>query len=285
MAARMRTHGHGKIRARCRWLVAAAALSWLSACAASAERAPESPPQPQSGAPAALAPRAAEGVASPRSIVDSTDRTPEDRQADARRHPIELLEFLGVSTGARVADLAAGAGYTTELLARAVGPSGVVYAQNSKATIEKYVSESWPKRLARDATRNVVRMDREFDAPFSPDARNLALVTLLFSYHDVIASGADRAALNAAVSDALTPGGLYVVADHRAAPGTGIEAASALHRIDEALVRADIEAAGFVFVESGEFLRDVKDDATQPSHARGFNTDRFILKFKKPEAP
>lgn len=285
MAAPMRTHDPRRGEAARRWSLAAALVSWLAACAASAERAPEAP-QPSSAeqAPPVAEPRTAASSVSPREIVDAPDRTPEDREADARRRPVELLEFLGVSAGARVADLGAGSGYTTELLARAVGPSGVVYAQNARATIEKYVSESWPRRLARDVNRNVVRMDREFDAPFAPDARDLALVTLLFSYHDVIAAGVDRAQLNAAVFAALAPGGLYVVADHRAAPGTGVEAASTLHRIDEQLVRDEIEAAGFTFVESGEFLRDPNDPATQPSHAIGFNTDRFILKFKKPGA-
>jgi predicted methyltransferase len=279
MAARMMLNRE-RFRGRCWHLLAAASLAWLAACAASPDKAPEAPAQPASvGTPEAPA-----GTVPPQAIVDAADRTPEDREADARRHPVELLEFLGVSPGAKVADLAAGSGYTTELLARAVGPSGVVYAQNDKATIDKYVSESWPKRLARDATRNVVRMDREFDAPFSPEAHHLGLVTLLFSYHDIVAGGGDRSKLNAEVFRALDPGGLYVVADHRAAPGTGLQAASTLHRIEEKVVREEVEAAGFTFVESGEFLRDPNDDATEPSFKRGFATDRFILKFKKPEA-
>jgi predicted methyltransferase len=276
----MRARDRGILRARCQRFLAAGALSCLSACAASAREAPAAPSQPARVG----APQSPPGTTPPQAIVDAPDRTPEDRQADVRRHPVELLEFIGVSPGAKVADLAAGAGYTTELLARAVGPTGVVYAQNDKATIEKYVSDSWPKRLAREANRSVARMDREFDAPFSPDANDLDLVTLLFSYHDVIAAGADRGKLNAEVFRALSPGGLYVVADHRAAPGTGVEAASTLHRIDEKIVRQEIEAAGFTFVESGEFLRDATDDATEPSFRRGFATDRFILKFKKPEA-
>lgn len=279
MAARMMLNRE-RFRGRCWHLLAAASLAWLAACGASAEKAPEAPVQPASvGTPEAPA-----GTVPPQAIVDAADRTPEDREADARRHPVELLEFLGVSPGAKVADLAAGSGYTTELLARAVGPSGVVYAQNDRATIDKYVSESWPKRLTRDATRNVVRMDREFDAPFSPEAHHLGLVTLLFSYHDIVVGGADRGKLNAEVFRALEPGGLYVVADHRAAPGTGLQAASTLHRIEEKIVREEVEAAGFTFVESGEFLRDPNDDATEPSFKRGFATDRFILKFKKPEA-
>jgi predicted methyltransferase len=261
-----------------------AAFLSLSACVASSagshgaatEAAAPSPGEPsgaERGAPV-----------SPEVIVAAPDRTPEDRQADSRRRPAALLEFLAVAPGDRVADLAAGSGYTTELLARAVGPGGAVYAQNDKATIDNFVGESWPKRLEREATHNVVRMDRELDAPFAAEARDLDLVTLMFSYHDAIANGLDRSKLNAAVLAALKPGGLYVVADHQAPPGTGVEAANALHRIDEKIVRAEIEAAGFVFVESAAFLREPKDTGKEPSEKLGFNTDRFILKFKKPDA-
>jgi predicted methyltransferase len=113
--------------------------------------------------------------------------------------------------------------------------------------------------------RSVVRLDREFDAPLSPEAQDLELVTLLFSYHDVIARGIDRSTLNGAVFQALRPGGLYVVADHQAPPGSGIAAAGSLHRIEEKLVRQEIEAAGFRFVESADFLKDPSDDGTAPS--------------------
>jgi len=250
--------------------------AWLLSVACTAAPTPE-PAAPETPAPAE--------AGSPQSIVAAPDRTDEDRQTDARRHPEELLAFLGVKPGERVADLAAGSGYSTELLARAVGPSGVVYAQNDRQTLEKFVSESWPKRLARESMRGVVRLDREFDAPLSPEAKDLDLVTLFFSYHDVIVRGVDRSALNGAVFQALRPGGLYVVADHQAPPGSGIAAASSLHRIEEKIVRQEIEAAGFSFVESADFLEDPSDDGTAPSFAREFRTDRFILKFRKPEAP
>jgi predicted methyltransferase len=279
IAAPMRPLLRRTIQVCCALPMFAAALLSVQACASAPAAAPVAP------APTAIElDRQAAAAPSPQAIVDAPDRTPEDREVDARRQPVQLLEFLGVMPGERVADLAAGSGYTTELLARAVGSSGVVYAQNDKSTIDKHVSESWPKRLQRQAAHNVVRMDREFDAPFTPEARDLDLVTLLFSYHDVIAGGLDRKKLNAAVRDALKPGGLYVVADHQAPPGTGVEAAGALHRIDEKIVRQEIESVGFTFVESADFLRDPNDEANQPSYELAFKTDRFILKFKKPEA-
>jgi predicted methyltransferase len=248
---------------------------------------PATPPNASSPVVAETSAAVSPGGAAPayQAIVDAPDRTPEDREADARRRPLQLLEFIGPAQGQRVADLGAGSGYTTELLARAVGPSGVVYAQNNALTLDKYVGSSWPKRLEREADRNVVRMDREFEAPLAAEARDLDLVTLLFSYHDVIAAKEDRSKLNAAVFQALKPGGLFVIADHEAPPGAGLSAAATLHRIEQKVVREEVEAAGFTFVESGDFLRDPSDDGARASFERGFLTDRFILEFKKPESP
>jgi predicted methyltransferase len=81
------------------------------------------------------------------------------RQLDAGRHPGELLAFLGLRLGMRVAELAAGAGYTTELLARAVGPTGKVWAQNN-AMFLKFIDKPWAERLARPAMKSVVRSER-----------------------------------------------------------------------------------------------------------------------------
>jgi predicted methyltransferase len=269
-------------RAGCRSPLLAAAVFLAAAGCASSASAP--PSTPSSGAETSVAAPVHGARPDYEVLVAAADRTPEDREADARRRPLQLLEFIGLAQGQRVADLGAGSGYTTELLARAVGPSGVVYAQNNRLALDKYVGSSWPQRLERQSARNVVRMDREFEAPFTAEARDLDVVTLLFSYHDVVAANEDRAKLNAAVFQALKPGGFFVIADHEAPPGTGLSAAARLHRIEQKVVREEVEAAGFTFVEAGEFLRDPSDDGTQASFARGFVTDRFILKFKKPEA-
>ncbi len=241
-------------------------------------------PPPEAAAPAAPAAPAAAPAAplDPAAIVAAPDRTEKDKEADARRHPVELLQFLKIQRGSHVADLGAGGGYTTELLVRAVGPEGVVYAQNNKLTLEKYVKGAWPERLQREINHKVVRMDREYEDPFVPEAKDLDLVTLLFSYHDVIAQGGDRAKLNAAVFAALKPGGRYVIADHRAADGSGLAAADSVHRIEPSIVEKEVEAAGFKLAETADFLKDPKDDHKEPSYKVGFNTDRFLLAFVKP---
>src|ERR1700728_1711769 len=63
-------------------------------------------------------------------IVSSTDRTAADRTNDVRRKPEQMLGFIGIRPGILAVDLSAGGGYTTELLARAIGPSGKVYGQS-----------------------------------------------------------------------------------------------------------------------------------------------------------
>src|SRR3982074_2833502 len=101
-------------------------------------------------------------------VVSAADRSPEDRALDAGRKPAQLLAFLGVRPGWVVADLGAGGGYTTELLRRAVGSEGVVYGQNSKLLLEKFLEKPWSARLAKPIMKDVVRLDRDFDDPF-PD--------------------------------------------------------------------------------------------------------------------
>src|SRR5476649_839185 len=63
-------------------------------------------------------------------IVASPDRSAADRTNDRRRKPEQMLEFIAVRPGSTALDLSAAGGYTTELLARAIGPSGKVFGQS-----------------------------------------------------------------------------------------------------------------------------------------------------------
>ena len=90
-------------------------------------------------------------------------------------------------------------------------------------------------------------------------------------YHDTVWQKVDRPKMNGAVFGALKPGGRYVVCDSSAKDGTGIEAAERLHRIDEAVVRSEVSAAGFKLVEEGNFLRnpaDPRDWSSSPMAAK-----------------
>jgi len=231
--------------------------------------------------------KAAAAPLSGEQIVAAADREQEDRALDDGRKPAALLDFLSLSPGAHVLDIGAGRGYTTELLARAVGPTGVVHSQNPKSLPERIV-QSWSARLAKPVNASAVRVERDFDDPIPEEARGTldAVVDVLF-YHDTVWLGTDRAKMNASIFAALKPGGEYVIVDHNAAADHGVADVKALHRIEEQVVRQEVEAAGFVLVAAADFLRnpgDARDWSASPSAAgeqRG-HSDRFVLKFRRP---
>jgi predicted methyltransferase len=215
-------------------------------------------------------------------IVAAPDRSDADRQADARRQPAKLLAFAGVRTGMKVLDMEASAGYSTELLARTVGPTGVVYAQDSAAVIERYVKDKFDIRAQKPVMKNVVHVVRNFDDPIPPDVSGLDLITFFFAYHDISYMEVDRAAMNARMFAALKPGGFLVIADHSARPGDGINVAKTQHRIEESVLRQEIEAAGFKLAAEADFLRNPEDPRDAAVSRPKIPTDEFVLKYQKP---
>lgn len=217
-----------------------------------------------------------------RVIVEAVDRTDADRLIDMRRKPVELLRFYGVRPGMRVVDLGAGGGYNTELLARAVGRRGTVYAQNSRYVLDNFVKGRFDERMGKPVMDNVFHFVRDFDDPIPQEVRDLDLATFNFVYHDTAWFGTDRARMNRAVFHALKPGGIYIVADHSARPGSGTADAKTLHRIEESVVRREVEAAGFRFAAEGGFLRNPEDPRTASVFKPKVPNDEFVLKFVKP---
>jgi len=214
-------------------------------------------------------------------IVAAPDRSDADRQTDQRRQPAKMLAFTGVKGGMKVLDMGAGAGYSTELLARAVGPDGKVWAQESAAVMER-VKDKFDIRAQNPAMKNVVHLIRNYDDPISPDVSGLDLVTFFFAYHDVTYMAADRAAMNSKMFAALKPGGFLIIADHSARAGDGTSVAKTLHRIEESTLRKEIEAAGFKLAAEADFLRHPEDSRDAPVFHPPVPVDEFVLKYQKP---
>jgi predicted methyltransferase len=263
-------------------------ISACSACGSSPRPEPAVAGAPtKADSPARPSPASSTLPPAIRAIVDAPDRSAEDLAIDAGRHPGEILAFFGIAPGMKVAEIAAGTGYTTELLARAVAPNGVVYAQNNKFILEKFAAAPWAKRLAKPVNKNVVRVDRELEDPLPPEASDLDAVLVVLFYHDTFWLEADRAKMNTAIFKALKPGGTYGIVDHSARGGSGAKDVQTLHRIEEKIVCDEIEKAGFKFVVEGDFLRNPADtrdwnDAPSSAGARRGTSDRFVLKFVKP---
>lgn len=227
---------------------------------------------------------AAEVVVPPeiQAIVDSPDRSQADRETDRRRHPAEMLAFSGVKPGMTVLDVFTGRGYTAELLARAVGPNGAVLAQNDPIVFERFLKGEWDPRFSQDVMKNVQHVVTPLDAPVPSGSGPFDLVTFIFGYHDAVWMERDRTAMNNALFNALKPGGYLVVVDHAGNPGTGTTQAGTLHRIEESVERAELEAAGFKLVAEAQFLRHPDDPRDTPFFKATAPVDQFVLKFQRP---
>jgi predicted methyltransferase len=207
--------------------------------------------------------------------------------ADTRRRSAELVAFSGLKAGDRVLDLIPGDGYWTRIFSRIVGPEGRVYAV-------------WPRNYAVTSSGNVAQLRQIAASSHYPNVRvdvqptpvltapePLDMVWTAQNYHDYpdeFMGRIDPAQLNRAVFQILKPGGTFFIIDHAAADGSGMRDTERLHRIDPAIVRQQVEAAGFEFVGQSQVLDNPADDHSRPvfhPSVRG-RTDQFVMRFRKP---
>jgi predicted methyltransferase len=209
------------------------------------------------------------------------------RAADSRRKAAELITFAGVRPGDKVLDLIPGDGYWTRIFAKTVGPEGKVYAV-------------WPINYGRVALGNVETLRQlSADANYGNIVTQVQPTTTLTArepldvvwtsqnYHDYpdeFMGKADPLVLNNAVFQILKPGGTYLVIDHMAEAGSGMRDTENFHRIDPAIVRSQVEAAGFKFAGESKVLNNPADPlnvAVFDPSIRG-RTSQFAYRFVKP---
>jgi predicted methyltransferase len=254
------------------WVIAVTAALLISACN---QAAPPAEPRnfSQSALDAALA---------------DPGRKAQREAADERRKPGPLIALAGVAPGDKVLDLIPGSGYWTRIFSKIVGPRGKVYAV-------------WPQAYARFAMGNVQDLQKLSADPYygnvvtevQPSAvlgapEPLDVVWTSQNYHDYpdeyMGKDADPAMLNQAVFKILKPGGTFMIIDHKARPGRGLADTEKLHRIDPAIVRKQVEAAGFKFAGESKVLENPADPLDLPvfdPSIRG-HTSQFAYKFVKP---
>lgn len=231
---------------------------------------------PFSSAQAAGQDSAASVQSSYQAAIANPARTDEDRKGDAKRKPAEFLAFAKVRPGMQVLDVSAGAGATSALLAAAVGPGGAVWAQGAKA------SPKLDARLAAAPMPNLHPVVAPYDNPVPAGTPALDLVTINMSYHDIVNTPTDRAAMNQRLFAALKPGGALVIVDNAAKPGSALSATQTLHRIEEAAVVAEVTRAGFVLDARSDYLHVAADPREQPFFKMaGEPDDKFALRFVK----
>lgn len=257
-----------------------AAVAALSAAACQPAAAPDSAAPADSASSAAreatsnIAPDAPYIVAA----IASTRRTDADRAQDAARHPAEMLSLAEIQPGQKVGELMAGEGYFTRLFSLATGAQGHVYA------VVRLHPSQYEHPVAEDMG-NVTTVSANYDAFTFPEPVDVVFTAR--NYHDLkITSyqmgdtvGMDRAAFNA-----LRPGGVYIVIDHSAIAGTTDDQAHPIHRIDQDVVRREVESVGFVYDGETQVLRNPADPRTASVFDDSIqgHTDQFAMRFRKP---
>jgi predicted methyltransferase len=219
--------------------------------------------------------------------VADQNRPDEDRQRDADRKPAEVLTFVGIKNGEKVADFIPGTGYFSRILSSAVGPQGHVYGF-FPSELANFIKRQLPPNGSTPYLefKNVSVIAVPVNDFAAPEPLDLVWISLNYhDLHDPFFAPADVAKINKAVYAALKPGGRYVVIDHAAAAGSGLRDTNTLHRIDEASVKSEVEAAGFKLEGESALLHNAGDPRTanvKDPTIRG-KTDQFILEFRKPK--
>jgi predicted methyltransferase len=228
-----------------------------------------------------MAPTFAQSSDFAKQVVAAPDRSEDDRKSDEKRKPALMIDFAGVKPGMTVLDLMTGGGYSAELLARAVGPTGKIYVQEPPGSTQK-AHDTLQARLKGKAMANAVLVETRMEAPLPAGVKDIDVATFILNYHDLTYLPVDREMFNHAVFAALKSGGSYIIIDHAAKAGDGVAVGKLLHRIEPSSVIAEVTAAGFVLDSSSDFLRQPNDAHDQPFFRMDSPSDQFALKFKKP---
>lgn len=215
--------------------------------------------------------------------VNNPNRTAEEKKADDYRHPTELLEFSKVKAGDTVVDFFPGKGYFTKLFSNLVGANGHVIAHVPK---EVENAKFKPVEFANEAAKGLSNVEVKVVPMNVAPGMDVDVVWTALNYHDLHIKSfidTDVAAFNKLVFKMIKPGGYFVIVDHVATSGSGMDVIEKLHRIDPQQVKKEVEAAGFVFDgESKVLSRDEDHSKNVFDPAIRSKTDQFIYRFKKP---
>jgi predicted methyltransferase len=216
-------------------------------------------------------------------------RPVEQVRLDATRKPAQLIVFSQLKRGDRIADFMPGNAYFTRIMSDVVGDTGHVYAFLPAEQLANCSPQevAGTRLLEHDPSYANVSVLSDATANFRvPEKLNVIWTAQNYhDLHDAFMGPADVAALNNRFFAALKPGGIYLVIDHVAAPGSGLRDTESLHRIDPERLRQEIEAAGFVFEAQSSVLRNLSDDhqlSVFDRRVRG-RTDQVVYRFRKPE--
>jgi predicted methyltransferase len=211
--------------------------------------------------------------------VESADRPAEATARDANRKPAEILTMSGIKPGDTVVEFASFGQYYSTMISNILGPKGKLYMYDLPYT-DKFAGEASRAFIAQHPNAEYKQINyNDIELP-----KNVEEVYMVLYYHDLFLNDIDTAKLNKKIYDALKPGGVFLVVDHNAKPGSGTTDTKELHRIDPEVIAKEIPQAGFKLVERSDILAHPEDPHTDmvfKANIRGI-TDRTVFKFQKP---
>ena len=221
--------------------------------------------------------------------IDNPQRSEENRASDENRKPGKVLAYYGVKEGMTVADLAAGGGYFTEILAGAVGENGTVFAhfpanqqfENNKAALDAQFAPFGNIEITSSAVGEPF--------PIADNSVDVVLLSLIIHHlHYDEATGEampERSkAIYGDIFRMLKPGGVFAVIEHTAAPGSTRAESAGWHRAPEDIIKADVTSVGFKYDGNGEIHVNPDDDLKNNFFESGLRgkTTRMVHRYKKP---
>jgi predicted methyltransferase len=215
-----------------------------------------------------------------RKAIEDPARPADLKARDANRKPAELLMMSGIKPGQTVVEFASFGQYFTSFLSDIVGPKGTVYMYDLPYTEKRSGDASrafvaaHPNSKYQLVDYNTLELPQQVDEVF-----------MVLYYHDLFINKIDTASLDTRIFNALKAGGTFLVVDHNARPGSGTTDTPKLHRIDPAVIRREVTAAGFTLVEESHLLAHASDDHTQLVFSPGLRglTDQTVFVFRKPK--
>jgi predicted methyltransferase len=243
-----------------------------------------------------------------KAAVASSQRTPAFVARDVWRHPIETLSFMGIKPDMTVVEISPGAGWYTEILAPYLRDKGqLILAAGDPNSSNEYVrrgAERLKKKL--DATPAVY--DKVKLGVFEPPAKlnyapagSVDIVLTFRNVHNWAAEGEPvTKAVFQSIYDALKPGGVLGVVDHRLPPKRAFDSKFESGYVHVAYVLRIAQSVGFKLQDQSEINANPKDTADHPNGVWALpptyankdqdrvrfetigESDRMTLKFVKP---
>lgn len=227
-------------------------------------------------------------IAALTAALNEPGRDVADRIRDPVRKPVEVLDFLGVDTGMTVIDLYAAEGYFTYILARAVGPEGVVYAQTPPRSasgqddrVDMTQGDALQQKISAGNLSNVVRLEKPVqELGLAPESVDFVLISQIL--HDYFNANPLRGQqLLEQVRALLKPGGVVGIIDHA---GNADGDNRRMHRMIKTDAVHVAEQAGYIVEAESDLLHNPADN-----HRRSIfdpmlqrNSDQFLLRLRKP---